>query len=74
MGPVSFTRFDCESRPQALELARRLTEAGVRVQLVAADTAVLVRDEQTARARVIHEALQGSGDDVEGQGNDADRG
>ena len=58
MGPVSFTRFDCGSRTEALKLARRFTEAGVRVQLVADDTVVLVRDEHAARARRIHRTLQ----------------
>lgn len=73
MGPVSFTRFDCGSRTEALELARRLTEAGVRVQLVANDTAVLVRDEHATRARRIHRTLktgrpQTGADDVEVDG------
>lgn len=65
MGPVSFTRLDCGSRSEALALARRLTEDGVRVQLVAGDTAVLVRAEHASRARRIHEVLRTGADDVD---------
>ncbi len=70
MGPVSFTRLDCGSRPEALALARRLTEAGIRVQLVAADTAVLVRHEHASQARRIHRAVRTGSDPSTSMGDE----
>lgn len=59
MGPVSFERMgDGLDRDRLLALARRLTAAGIRVQLVDGDGAILVRGEDATQARHILSELE----------------
>lgn len=57
MGPVSFHRFgDGLDRDDFLAAARALKAAGLRVQAVDGDRAILIRSEDVARASAVLEA------------------
>lgn len=52
MGPVSFERLAADlTRDELLEAARLLTAAGIRVQSVTDGKGLLVRSEDSAKAR-----------------------
>ncbi len=53
MGPVSFSQIPFPTRDKALEAARRLTDAGIRVQSADSGTALLVRSDDQARADLV---------------------
>ncbi len=54
MGPVSFDRLgDGLSRQQLLAVAGKLATAGIRVQLIDHDRAMLIRGDDMPRARAI---------------------
>ena len=53
MGPVSFARFSFADREQALDLAKRLAAAGIRVHTVDQGTTVLVGNDDLAVAQQI---------------------
>ncbi|MDH3292959.1 MAG: 3-phosphoshikimate 1-carboxyvinyltransferase [Acidimicrobiia bacterium] len=64
MGPVSFSRFNFSTRFEALEAAQALTRAGIRVQSVDADTTLLVRSDDQARAAAAIDELFAPDDSV----------
>ncbi len=51
MGPVSFSRLSFGDRGEALEAARRLTEAGIRVRQGGSESSLLVGGDQIEAAR-----------------------